>query len=353
MTTALTWLAALVALPGAAAAIHLTLLTAASLFYREPRPKGEPAPVRFCVLIPAHNEESALGATLDAITRDLRSGDSVCVVADNCTDRTADIAAAHGALVVQLANAKPAGRAAARQAGVDFALGLDWDAMVMIDADSRIEPGFFQACERMLALGPVALQARSEAGLGSGLVAQSYLASFALQGATIPRGRDRLGLSVRLRGTGMVLRRSIVQRFRFRAPASEDLWYSLDLCLEGILPRHIESARLRSENVRSWKASSQQRLRYEAGRMSAAREYLVPLLRRHTLASLEAAWYLATPPFAVAIASLAIAAGLAVLSGSLLRAGLLLGLVGILAFDLAIALVQTRAGVRFLSLRCL
>ena len=80
--------------------------------------------------------------------------------------------------------------------------------------------------------------------------------------------------------------------------------------------------------------------------MSAAREYLVPLLRRHTLASLEAAWYLATPPFAVAIASLAIGAGLAVLSGSLLGAGLLLGLVSLLAFDLAIALVQTRAGVR-------
>ena len=60
------------------------------------------------------------------------------------------------------------GRAAARQDGVAYALTLPWDAMVMIDADSIIEPGFFAACEEALASGAPALQARSEAAIGPG-----------------------------------------------------------------------------------------------------------------------------------------------------------------------------------------
>jgi glycosyltransferase involved in cell wall biosynthesis len=263
LSLALAILALFLGLPGAAAVLHLTLLTVASVFYREPAVKGAVPAIRFCVLIPAHNEEKVLGATLAAIRSDVRPGDLILVVADRCSDDTATIARAQGAHVLELQPGSAThGRAQARQRGVEYALGLAWDALLMIDADSRIEPGFFAACERLLATGAQALQARSEAALGPGFVANSYIAAFALQGITIPRGRDRLKLSVRLRGTGMVLRRSLVERFRFRAPASEDLWYSLDLCLAGVLPRHVDSARLRSESVRSWGAASGQRLRY-------------------------------------------------------------------------------------------
>ncbi len=174
----------------------------------------------------------------------------------------------------------------------------------MIDADSIIEPGFFTACETALASGAEALQARSEAAIGSRLIDQAALASFALQGVLMPRGRDRLKLLVRLRGTGMVLTRRLVSEYRFRAPASEDLWFSLDLCLDGIRPRHIEGARLRSATCDTWHDAGVQRVRYEAGRMSATREFVKPLLRRHDAAALEAAWFLGDPPFAIAVLSL-------------------------------------------------
>jgi glycosyltransferase involved in cell wall biosynthesis len=297
------------------------------------------------VLIPAHNEEKVLAPTLDAIQRDCRAGDLVVVVADHCTDATVQIARAQGAMVLELTpeSGRP-GRATARQRGVEYALGLHWDALVMIDADSRIAPGFFAACERMLATGALALQVRSEAARGDGLLAHSYIAAFALQGVTIPRGRDRLGLAVRLRGTGMVLRRTVAERYRFRAPASEDLWYSLDLCLDGIVARHVETAGLRSENVASWKAASGQRVRYEAGRMSAAREYFLPLLRRHSPASLEAAWHLVTPPFAVAVALLGASAGLSGLAGATPVALTAVALILAYAIDLSIGLIQTRVG---------
>ena len=178
----------------------------------------------------------------------------------------------------------------------------------MLDADSVIAPGFFDACEQALAAGTDAVQARSESKRGHTLATEASLAAFALQGVTLPRGRDRLGLSVRLRGTGMAIRRPLALAHRFRAPASEDLVFTLDLILDGVRCRHVDAARLRSEGESSWSTFGGQKVRYEAGRMAAARAYVPRLLKRairhRDAACLEAAWFLATPPFALAALSL-------------------------------------------------
>ena len=346
MNAVLVVLAVVVLIPGAATALHLGLLAVGSLLYRvPPKPKSVP-PVRFLILVPAYNEEKVIGDTLDALTADMRPRDQLVVVADRCTDATAAIARAAGALVLERGADEEPGRAAARQAGVEYAMSLEWDAMVMVDADSIIERGFFDECEAALARGAEALQARSEAAIGPGLLDQAALASFAMQGVLMPRGRSRLHLLVRLRGTGMVLARRIVTQFQFRAPASEDLWYSLDLCLAGLRPAHVETARLRSLSVATWEAAGDQRIRYEAGRMSAAREFARPLLRRHDFASLEAAWFLLTPPFAVAVFCVVAAAALAWLAGATVLAFVGLGFLALLTATLAVALVQAGAGAR-------
>lgn len=336
-------LAVVSGLAGAITALHLGMLALASLFYRVPGRARDIPPVTFVVLVPAHDEELVIGRTLDALFADARPQDKVLVVADRCADATADIARGKGAEVLERHPGEEPGRAPARQDGVRHAMTMEWDAMVMIDADSIIEPGFFNACEAALATGAEALQARSEAAIGHKILDHTAVASFALQGVTMPRGRDRLGLLVRLRGTGMVLSRRVVSGFRFRAPASEDLWYSLDLCLAGIRPRHVESARLRSLNVGSWKAAGNQRVRYEAGRMSAAREFVRPLLRRHDKAALEAAWFLLSPPYAVAAFALAVATGLGLLAGATTVALVFGALLVVLALVLFVGLLQARA----------
>jgi cellulose synthase/poly-beta-1,6-N-acetylglucosamine synthase-like glycosyltransferase len=342
----LTVLAVVIALPGAAAAVHLGLLTGASVFYRSPRRPDRVPHVSFLVLVPAHNEEAVLGDTLEAINADRRPRDQVLVVADRCSDATAEIAARAGALVLERpADAEP-GRAASRQDGIRRALTLEWDAMVMIDADSTIERGFFDECEAGLASGAQALQARSEAAVGKRLLDQLALAAVALQGVALPRGRSRLGFAVRLFGSGMVLSRHLVTKFQFRAPASEDLYYSLDLLLTGVVPRYIDAARLRSQNVGSWRAAGSQRTRYEAGRMAAAREFVGPLLRRHNLVALEAAWFLLTPPFALAALLLVCGVAVAFIAGATPVLWVCGGLLGVLAGSLMVGLVVARAGLR-------
>jgi cellulose synthase/poly-beta-1,6-N-acetylglucosamine synthase-like glycosyltransferase len=342
-------LAIAVGLPGLAAALHLGLLAAGSLLYREPRARGGDE-VRFLVLIPAHNEAAVIGRCLEAISADTRSRDLVLVVADRCTDATASIARRFGASVLERGSDEEPGRAAARQAGLEHARALDWDAVVMLDADSVIAPGFFDACEQALAAGADAVQARSESKRGRTLATEASLAAFALQGITLPRGRDRLGLSVRLRGTGMAIRRPLALAHRFRAPASEDLHFTLDLILDGTRCRHVEAARLRSEGESRWSTFGGQKVRYEAGRMSAARAYVPRLLKRavqrRDATSLETAWFLATPPFALAVLSLLAALALAAIAQAwavtaVFGAGLL-----VLALVILIGLIQARAGLR-------
>jgi cellulose synthase/poly-beta-1,6-N-acetylglucosamine synthase-like glycosyltransferase len=321
----------------------------ASWIYRERRPRRT-LQTRFLVLIPAHDEETVIAAGLDAIMADKRPDDLVLVVADRCTDRTADIARSHGASVLERGPDEEAGRAAARQAGLEHARALDWDAVLMLDADSVIEPGFFAACARAMASGAQAVQARSESGHGRTLAQEASLAAFTLQGITIPRGRDRLGISVRLRGTGMAIRRDIALAHRFRAPASEDLFFTLDLLLDGVRCRHVDRARLRSQGAGTWGAFGGQKVRYEAGRMAAARDYVPRLLRRairrRDAASLEAAWFLASPPFAVATLSLLIAVGLAALAGAWTIAALFGAGFALLVLALVTGLIQAGAGLR-------
>lgn len=346
MTPIIVGLAVVASLPGAGTAVHLGLLGVASIFYRSAPGATPPANVRFLVLVPAHNEEVVIGRTLEALLADRRPCDEVLVVADRCTDATAEIARRFGVRLLERDEHDEPGRAAARQAGLECALQLEWDAIVMIDADSVIEAGFFDACEGALSAGAPALQARSEAALGPRLVDHISLAAASLQGVLMPRGRDRLGLLVRLRGTGMVIRRDVLARFRFRAPASEDLFYSLDMCLAGLRPRHAEDARLRSLNVSSWHDAGVQRVRYEAGRMSAAREFVRPLLERHDAAAIEAAWFLCTPPYAVAVLSLAVGLLLALLAGAAVLSFVLLALLGLLVLVLVLAMLEAKVGWR-------
>src|SRR5687768_11031166 len=60
---------------------------------------AEPPRPSLAVLIPAHNEQAVLGATLQSLVPQLNPGDRLVVVADNCTDATAEVALAHEAEV--------------------------------------------------------------------------------------------------------------------------------------------------------------------------------------------------------------------------------------------------------------
>lgn len=151
----------------------------------------------------------------------------------------------------------------------------------------------------------------------------------------------------------MVLRRDLLEQLDFRAQASEDLQVSLDLVQQGVRTRHVDDARLRSANADSWKIASTQKQRYEAGRMTAARTFVPKLLRCGTAAGFEAAWFLVSPPFALAAGLLLLGLVAAALSGVWPIIGVALGALVAMTWCFAVASVQARVGPRIiLALAC-
>jgi len=109
--------------------------------------------MRFSVVIPAFNEEQYLPRLLDSlkVARVNYSGgpDQVeVIVADNAsTDRTGEVAAAHGARVVHVAKRRIA---AARNGGARAARG---EIVCFIDADSAVHPQTFDAVDKAMMSG--------------------------------------------------------------------------------------------------------------------------------------------------------------------------------------------------------
>src|SRR5436305_11242065 len=98
--------------------------------------------MKLIVQIPCFNEEDQLPVTLSRLPREIPGFDVVewLVIDDGSTDRTIDVARAHGVdHVVRLTNNK--GLAAAFQAGVDASLKLRADVIVNTDADNQYDAG--------------------------------------------------------------------------------------------------------------------------------------------------------------------------------------------------------------------
>ena len=338
--------AVLVAAPGALAALHLTVLSVAALFYRPP---DLPAPgrQRLLVLIAARNEEALIATAVAPLVRQRRDGDLVLVIADRCTDRTADVARGAGADVLERPDDAAPGKAASISDGLRWADDREWDAVVTIDADTIVEEGFLLECERTLDTGAQVAQGRDESILARGVMAHITVVARSMQGVSLPRGRERLRLAARLKGPGMVVRREVVTAHPFPTTGiSEDTRYGIQLVLAGVVARYIDGARVRSAATRRLGPASTQRLRWEAGRLHLARQYVIPLLRAGTAASLEAAVHLATPPMAVAVMLLVIATVLAALGGAPALVVIFLVLMACVACDVIVALVLARAGAR-------
>lgn len=104
---------------------------------RGPTPPPPGRAPRVLVVMPAHDEEQSLGATLTRVRAALPEAD-VVVVNDDSSDGTSDVARAHGAHVVDL----PCnlGYGGAVQTGFKFAISRGYDVVLQIDADGQHDP---------------------------------------------------------------------------------------------------------------------------------------------------------------------------------------------------------------------
>lgn len=109
-------------------------------------------PVRVTVLVPAHDEEFSLPTTLGALLEQTRPPDRVIVVADNCTDRTVEIARGMGVESFETVGNKHKKGGALNQALATMLPGTDAsDVILVMDADTSLSPRFIEVASARLA----------------------------------------------------------------------------------------------------------------------------------------------------------------------------------------------------------
>ena len=112
------------------------------------RPPSDVSPENVAVLVPAHNEEVVIASTLTSVLR-LVAPSNVHVIADGCTDDTADIARSFGVNVLELQPAH--GKAGGISAAVErFELPTRFEAMLIVDADTELDLHYLERALPML-----------------------------------------------------------------------------------------------------------------------------------------------------------------------------------------------------------
>jgi cellulose synthase/poly-beta-1,6-N-acetylglucosamine synthase-like glycosyltransferase len=319
---------ALASLPVLAWCGYLGLLALLSAANRPPQPGGPPG-TRFDVIVPAHDEETGIAATVESLLatdypRELRR---VVVVADNCADATAARAAAAGAVVLERHDTTRRGKGYALAFAFERTLAEDTaDAVAVVDADTVVSPNLLRAFDARLRSGADAVQAHyGVANRNDSWRTRLMHIGFTLFHDVRSRARERLGVSVGLRGNGMGFAVETLREVSHDAfSVVEDVEYGIRLGRAGIRVWFAGDAEVLGAMVSSERASRSQRLRWEGGRLRLARTHGVPLLleglRRRSLALLDLAFDLLVPPLSYVVLATAFGAAIAAVCAATGRA---------------------------------
>jgi 1,2-diacylglycerol 3-beta-glucosyltransferase len=242
---------------------------------------------KLLIVIPAHNEQSGVA---DTVASCLASNYpslffGVLVIADNCDDETAAVARTAGARVVERFDADKKSKGYAIEYLLELLdrsgeLGL-LDAVIVVDADTTIDPNLLLSFDDALRRGHDWIQAYyTVANPDQSWRTRLMTYAFSLFNGVMQLGQNALGSSAGFKGNGMCFSTRGLRRRPWRAYGLvEDMEYSWTLRVAGeqILFRpdvKVFGAMLSSGGD----DSANQRRRWEFGRSEIRNKYLGPLL---------------------------------------------------------------------------
>ena len=231
---------------------------------------------RFLVLVPAHNEEKVISD----IIRNLQQMDypkelyDFYIIADNCTDHTADVARSLGANVIETRKESPdapTGKPIALRKALD-ALGdyqNRYDLMMIFDADNLMDLNMFREVNSQYLDKdkPDFIQCYLGCKNKKGIVAWFYYSGYTLTNRFFDLAKHRLGLNCVIGGTGFAMSTEyLYSRGGWTTRSlTEDFEMQVDATIEGrrILWNH--HTRVYDEKPTSMKASIKQKIRWGQG----------------------------------------------------------------------------------------
>lgn len=315
---ALVWILALLVLfPAVVFCLECLLALLPGVKYRYswegPRPD-------VAILIPAHNEADTIARTLEFALAHLTPADRLLVVADNCSDDTAEIARSHGAEVVERHDLVRRGKGYALERGVQALAAAPRPVVIVIDADTRAGSGIVEVITRVAQATGRPVQALNLCNQGRPNNAVQAVSALAIhfKNEIRPLGLKRMGFPCLLMGSGMAFPWEVLRAAPLgTSHITEDMQLGVDLALAGHPPLLCEVAEVHSLLAPD-QAFVTQRTRWEHGHMQLSLEQVPRLLRaavgQRRLDLLALACDLCIPPLSLLVtlllAVLVIAAGL-------------------------------------------
>lgn len=265
--------------------LAVSYLSALGLASRVRMPEALPPHIptsRFAIVVPAHDEEKGLGATISSLRGlDYPPGQfDIVVVADNCSDLTAEVAKTSGARCLERFDPARRGKGYALAFAFAALMKEDFDAMVVVDADNIMSANFLQAMDARLRVGQSVIQSRNSVRnpLENALTWMLAVGN-AIENLLYSQGKENLNLSSPLRGTGMCLSSAMLRRMPWdTCSVAEDTEYGLRLIAMGERVYFAPEAEVLSDAPVNVEMLAAQRIRWASGNMRLAKSTAVGMI---------------------------------------------------------------------------
>lgn len=240
------------------------------------------------ILVPARNENQVISQTLKVLLPQLSDQDRLIVIADNCTDNTAELVRKLGVTVIERNNLAQVGKGYALDYGLRF-LKSDFsnlpEVLIVIDADCIVCPNTIDqiAIEAEKSQRPVQAVYLMEQEISSNPKKLISALAFKIKNLVRPTGLTKLGLPCLLTGTGMAFPWSIISNVSLaNGNLVEDMQLGIDFAITGAPPLFVKQAKVTGLLPQQEKAAQSQKTRWIHGHLQT--------IRTQTPRLFQAAW---------------------------------------------------------------
>ncbi len=235
---------------------------------------------RFMAIIPAHNEETVVGNLVESLKKQNYNKElyDIYVIADNCTDNTAQVAREAGAIVYERfhVSKKTKGHALDWFLQQKIEENAPYDAFFVFDADNIVDPDFIKNMNKKLCQGEDVVQGyRDIKNPTDSWITAGYAIFYWTMHRFYHLARYNLGLSPLLNGTGFMVRFDVVkpEGGLKTVTLTEDIEFSLKRIIKGKRLGWATDAIVYDEQPVGFKQSWSQRSRWTVGHMQCIKEY--------------------------------------------------------------------------------
>ncbi len=243
-------------------------------FFKKDKPHKTEKANKFAVLISARNESAVIKNLLDSIKAQTYSKElvDVFVVADNCTDNTAEIARECGVNVYERFNKINVGKGYALNymlKNIDREYGLDsYDGYIVFDADNVLDPNYIEEMNKTFSDGyEIITSYRNSKNYGDTWISAGYALWFLRESKYLNYSRMLLDTSCAISGTGFMFSKNIAKRlggWKYYL-LTEDIEFTVDHVINDYSIGFCKNAVLYDEQPSEFKQSVRQRMRWAKG----------------------------------------------------------------------------------------